>query len=436
MPPRPRRPGRDRQGERLAPQFQALQDALRAGSTALSETTSAPDPEFIVVFEVAGTIDRFMRVAQGIEGLDFITDFIGDGIEPDDDFYYIDDEGEPSDEPVRQTLYLVMANERAIQQLVSLFELIQDDPKVELERGLGPLKALFNELHTIRRWGPQDRVAESGLLDNLREDLAVKGSSGSVRVEVELVWRPTVEARREAQQQVEAALHGGVVISTSVVEAISYHAVLVDLPANQVRDLANEGPEAIDLLLVDDVLFVSAAEPMMLEVDHGAPGPELPDRPRPTTQLPKVALLDGLPLANHALLADRLTIDDPHDRSAAYAPEDCSHGTAMASLIIHGDLADPGDALGARLYVQPILVPHEFQAGFENPPRDLLLVDIVHAAFERMFGGSEPAAPSVPHRQPVDWRTGEGLHTSAQSAGSAARLPEPPLQPRCRRVGR
>lgn len=52
--------------------------------------------------------------------------------------------------------------------------------------------------------------------------------------------------------------------------------------------------------------------------------------------LPVLGLLDGLPLANHELLAGRLIIDDPHDWERDYRAAERVHGSEMASLIVRG----------------------------------------------------------------------------------------------------
>lgn len=395
MPPRPNRPSRQRQGQRLTPQFRALQEALAADTTELAESTNAPDPEFVVVFEVAGTIERFMRAAQGIEGIDFITDFVGAGIEPDEEFYNVDDDGGPIETSVHQTLYLVMANAQAIDELVRLFELYQADKSVTFETGLAPLKALFDELHTVRRWGAADRVAETGLLEDWEERLDLIGDNGVVRVEIELVWRATPADRSAAAASVEAALGSGTVMSRSQIPAIQYHAILADVPAADVQSVLNDGPSAIELLQADDVLFVSPARPMSLSTGLGEDRGALSVDTSPPTEPPVAALLDGLPLANHDLLQGRLSIDDPADRSDRYSPSQCGHGTSMASLILHGDLSDPGPALRSQLYVLPVMIPHEWAPQVELVPPDELFVDVIHVAFQRMFGGPEPAAPSV-----------------------------------------
>ena len=87
--PKPNRPHSTRQGERLSPQFQVLYDSLIAETTTLSDTPGASDPNYIIVFEVVGTIQDFKRAVEKIDGIGFIMDFLGDDLEPDEDFYYV-----------------------------------------------------------------------------------------------------------------------------------------------------------------------------------------------------------------------------------------------------------------------------------------------------------------------------------------------------------
>ena len=113
---------------------------------------------------------------------------------------------------------------------------------------------------------------------------------------------------------------------------------------------------------------------------------------------PVVALLDGCPLENHAILANRLALEDPDGLAGQYAPGQQQHGTAMASLIVHGDLSAPGDPLPKPLYVRPIFVPYADFHGQVNEamPADQLPVDVIERAVRRLFepDGNEPAAAS------------------------------------------
>jgi hypothetical protein len=79
--------------------------------------------------------------------------------------------------------------------------------------------------------------------------------------------------------------------------------------------------------------------------------------------LPVVALLDGVPLSNHEALRGRLIIDDPDEFDSLYrSPQEHMHGTAMASLILHGDLNNPEEgSLFRPLYVRPVMAPEREQ---------------------------------------------------------------------------
>ncbi len=397
-PPRPQLPGMGRQGERLSPQFATLQRALAEDAATLTDATEASDPEHLVVFEIVGTVSGFLRATQGIEGLNFVDDLVGSDIDPDEDFYFTDDDGDPSAKKLPQTLYLVMANARAVQELIRLFELYQEDQNITFPRGLNPLKQVFDLLHTVRRWGPEDRVAETGLLDRWREEIEVFGEApNSLQVEIELVWRDAADARQDAQirvQQIIDATPGAAMITSTDIGSIQYHAVLADLPRSQVEAVLREGPDAIDLLCCEDILFVTPSVPMSVTVTDSEYGDVAVDESPPQGE-PTVALLDGLPLANHDVLAGRLIIDDPNGREAAYTPLQCSHGTAMASLIIHGDLNDPGPALSTPLLAHPVLVPDQLQIDRETTPRGQLFVDVIHAAFQRLVGGDSPVGKSI-----------------------------------------
>ena len=68
------------------------------------------------------------------------------------------------------------------------------------------------------------------------------------------------------------------------------------------------------------------------------------------------------------------------------------HGTAMASLILHGDLNAQEPPLSRLLYVRPLLLTNT--QGAEQSDENRLLVDTVHRAVLRMRGseGEEAAA--------------------------------------------
>jgi hypothetical protein len=454
-----RRPTPGRQGTRLTPQLEALRDALEGERAQLSESTVAPDPELVAVFDLAGSVETFMRAAAGVDGLEFLADLQEDYVDPDDDFFYEAD-GETSDDGVPQSLYMVMTNAQAVTELVRLFGLWQQDHSITFERGLNPLKTVFSLLRAIRRWGSEDRVRETGLLAEWAEDLAVAGAQGTARVEIEFWYRDDEVTRAAAQRRATEMLvsSGGTVIASSDRREVAYHALLADIPMTMVDRVLAEGPGSFDLLTTESIMMVSPSRPMSFPAADPSDEAVLSFDETLPAGMPRVALLDGLPLANHVVLEGRLVIDDADDRAANYPAAQRNHGTAVASLIAHGDLSEPATAIGQPIYVRPILVPHDVFPRQEIVPRDELLVDLVFRAFHRMFegdGANQPTASSVrlvnlavgdparvfvrrlsPLARLLDWLAHEynlvivvsgGNHTTARPAFAAAALADPSL---------
>lgn len=400
--PRLSKPSASRQGERLTPQFQALVDAFDAERAELTDgQVDEVDPELVLVFDLAGSIQDFRNAIKNIDGLEFLSEFLDESSEPDDDFY-MTSRGSPTDRTVQRSLYLVMSNAAAVGQLLSLFQQWQQNPSITFQRGLGRFKSAFEQLRNIRRWGAEDRVRDTGLLEDWQETLDVVGQSvSSVSVEVELWYRRAAEQRSAAEAHLTELIQnsGGRVVTTAEIAGISYHAILADIPIQQVSTVLRDGAASIDLLDADEIMFVSPYRPMSVSAPE-----EEPTEAREVTKvdrvegLPRIALLDGLPFANHDTLAGRITIDDPDGLESTYPLTVRHHGTAMASLILHGDLSAPGAPLDRPLYVRPVLQPHRFDNATETVVEGQLLTDLLHRAIRRIIegeGGQAPAAPSV-----------------------------------------
>lgn len=408
----------------MGPRFDQLRGALEAKRAELATTTGESDPELVAVFDVIGSVDTFFKAAAKVPGLEFLFAMQEESIDPDDDFFYQDQDGEPADDLVPQSLYMVMSNAQAVTELIRLFGLWQNDPTITLERGLNPLKEIFALLYDIRRWGPIDRVRETGLIDAWREDVEV-ASQQTMRAEVELWYRDDPQKRATAQARVEStlgALNGRVIASTAVPQ-ILHHGLLVEIPRAHVEQVVRDGAGAIDLLTVEDIMFVAPS------AQHAVRTPEWRDRlPEHAVDEqtphgePRVALIDGLPLANHVVLRDRLVIDDPDDAAAHYRASQQRHATAMASLIAHGTLDNPGSALTHQLYVRPVLRPQSFPTESEVFPDDALLIDILHRALRRIFEGDATAPPAAPTVQVVNLSLGDPARVFTRRMSPHARL--------------
>ena len=173
----------------------------------------------------------------------------------------------------------------------------------------------------------------------------------------------------------------------------------VELPLQQVQAVVRDGAQAIELLDTNEIMFVSPYTPMTVSTPPTEPL-QRSDLPQSglASGLPRVALLDGLPFVNHDLLAGRLSVNDPDGLGQDYAVASRHHGTAMASLIIHGDLSNRSEAMERPLYVRPIMRPHEFFPDTERVVENSLFTDLLHRAVRRIVvgeGDREPVAPSI-----------------------------------------
>jgi hypothetical protein len=351
------------------------------------------DPDLVVVFETVGALGDFISTANRIPGLEWLAGMMDAQFEPDEDFY----EPEEPEKPLGGKLFLMGSNRQALDEVVRLWELYRADHNVNLGPGLSAWKQLFFHLKDVRFWGPQDRVGvdvRQVWMDRLGHD------AQSIRFEIE-AWCFKSSAKNEAaSEEIRNRVQElrGSVLDERLLSDISYHGFLVEMPAESVRQLLGE--DRPSLLVSERVMFFRPQG--QAAVRAGDQAPRLPDA-RVPRQLasgpPIVAMLDGLPLANHPRLQDRLVIEDPEDWASDYPAADRVHGTAMASLIAWGELDGIQVALPNPIYVRPILRPDlASNLREERTPDDRLLIDVVHEAVHRMFEGApgmQPAAPTV-----------------------------------------
>ena len=402
-------PNSSRQVSRIEPQFRKLVATFEAQRAKMGVgIPDEVDPNLVIVFDLAGSVKDFCNAINRIEGLEFLSEFVGDVADSDDDFYLKDDKGNKTDKPVSHSLYLAMSNMTAIEELLQLFEKWKSDPKVKLDRGLSKFKDMFQQLVAIRHWGPQDRIQETSFYEEWKERLEAIGNSQSfVQVEVELWYRQDKIRQIKAEEIVRNNVSNvaGKVISRALIPEINYHALLVELPRQQVELFLAKGAESVQLLTADEVMFVSPYKPMALgwqdndsiADDDLIRGIALNEGERIQGK-PRVALLDGLPFSNHGALRGRLIIDDPDDLEKHYPVIKRQHGTEMASLIIYGDLNEPDAPLDRPLYVRPIMESTEDTGCREQVISNVLFPDLLIRTVRRIIegdGDSKAVAPSV-----------------------------------------
>lgn len=425
MPPgfgRFQKPSRERQGERLAPKFEQLQNVFEGRRAELLQSTQGTEPEEVLVIETVGSVSDFVKAVNRIDGLEWMGELELDDIAPDEDFYV---DNYHRDKKLSGRLYLVMSNQQALGQMLSLWNSYKNDSAFRFGTGLTKFRDVFLQLKDIRRWGVQDRLYDTKVLEYWREELQ-NNPDRVVRFEAELWYRENADDQHNAQQRFSrlVAQSGGRIVGQSVIGGIAYHGVLAELPAQEIGHVI-ASPDT-ELVKCEHVMFFRPAGQIV--VGHGSiesAAGEVPPIARPIpVDPPLVALFDGMPLENHSLLENRLMVDDPDNFATDYAAGERVHGTSIASLIIHGDLTDNGHPIRSRLYMRPIMKPQNWihSPRPEAVPDDVLFVDLLHRAIRRLFEGDGTEAPVAPTVKIINLSIGDPFHPFEQTISPEARL--------------
>lgn len=338
------------------------------GGLELRADPAALAPERLLVFEVRGTVEPFAAAIRRVQGLELI-----------------DEEELTADADDKAPVaYLMVPDLQALRELLALWQRWREG---RLQRGETPWRDVFALLRDLRPWGPMDRVepAETNLL---AEEIFGRPDDELISLEIELVFRANVETAADRENEVRAAVasRGGRIVSRSRIDDIAYHALLVQIPVRAVREIIE--PTAGGIVALDSVMHIrpqSIASTIEVtdadtldEANIAAPAAD-----------PILAVLDGVPIAAHALLRAHLVVDDQFGLEPNAPVADRVHGTAMASLIVHGDRNRTEVPLPRRIHIVPVM-----GAG-DRFPSDRLIVDMIYTAVLALREGPEATAPDV-----------------------------------------
>jgi len=395
-------PSRQRQSERLSPRFTALQQSFNDRRARLRVEAVGVVPEEVLVLETAGPVEDFLTAVRNLRGMEWLGEIEEEDIPPDDDFFALDSRGRPKPKKtLRGRVFIVFSNQQALDQMFSLWHRWKGGE--QLPTGLRRWNQVFSHLRNIRPWGVEDRLLDTGVLEDWKD--RVRHDEEVIPCEIELWFRAASQARASATERVTDLVSSlqGRISQEAVIEEINYHTLLAELPVSSVSQIIERSDYDVSLVQCEQIQFFRATGQMTGIV----PDDEITIDTAEIEELgedlgePVVALLDGFPLQNHQRLNDRLLIDDPDDIESQYQAHERRHGTAMASLILHGDLDSQEQPLSRLLYVRPILRPDARDWRLrreETVPENTLVVDLIHRAVRRIFegDGNDPAsAPGV-----------------------------------------
>ncbi len=388
-------PSHRQQTQRLGPKFEQLRQAFE-GERAQLRQDPGLEPERVLVLETVDGIEEFVRAVRLTPGMEWLCEWEEENIESDEDFYQ---ESDP-ERSLRGRLYLVMSNQQAMDELIRMWNRYQRSPIQQFARGLNKWRQIFARLRDIRFWDERDRM-DRNLLRFWEEQFA--GQTQNVGFRAELWFSASPQKRLASQRLVEQLIReeGGRILAQAVIPEIGFHSIAGELPALAARRIANL--EQTRLMRCNEVMFFRPLGQSAVPVpgDEPAGPPARREREGPARIEPIIALLDGLPAVNHELLTGRIVLDDPDGWSEEYPAQDRIHGTMMASIIAHGDLAANYPALQTPIYARPIFRPDRpgwRPSPVERIPEGIIPEDLIRRSVVRIClgeGREGPIAPTI-----------------------------------------
>lgn len=280
----------------------------------------------------------------------------------------------------------------------------------QLPRGKAAWRDVFNQTRNIRRWGILETLRETGMVSYWQDLVDSLPDDDDITFQIELFYRtnPTIRTRTERELKLLIEHIGGKLTSQFIdMPEISFHAVKASAPVAAIRTLIrqldqSDGNTVALLFSYQGVMyFRPTGQSMSISADEDS---QLSNFPPPIDQTsPVAAILDGAPNLLHEALRGRIIFDDPDNLSAEYQPGERVHGTAMASLVIHGDRGDSlAEPLNRLVYHAAVMQPDPSARTFGNKieyfPDDVFFEDRIERAVRRMFseqGATPPQAPGI-----------------------------------------
>lgn len=425
---KPHLPGRPAQVARISGQLDGLRESFAQYQVSIAGAVAGMEPEMVLVMEIAGSVNDFKQAVDAA-GLEWLGEWDLEDLQPDDDFYEVDSNGKRTDKSLKGRLFLSMSNEAGLREVLSLWE--QWKQRRALPHGKGKWDDVFAQLLVIRRWGIEETLRETGMIERWRDLLDPLNPQQPVTFQIELFYRRTEAKRRQNEQAVSqllATLGGRTLGPFMDMKEIAFHAVKAVLPAESIRQLLAEvdRPEAeidIQLFKFSGIMYFRPTGQSLAvsDEDEGEPAEFI----EATSDLPPVAaLLDGAPLLLHEALKGRLLFDDPFDLERLYQPGERRHGTSMASLIVHGDLSsDQPDPLKRKVYCAPIMQPDpNHRDRDEHMPDEVFFEDRIHLAVRRMFEGAGDVPAQAPQVKIINLSIGDRERPFIHTPSPWARL--------------
>jgi hypothetical protein len=373
--------GRSGQLSRLSGQLERAEQALR-DQVVLAESLQVADPQLVLVFEGVEERSDLSAVARAL-GLEVLVEF-EDAFEPDDEVAILS--AQPNDPFIRSCLHALCVNEQAMKRILVAWRAWRRDGRAGT--GLAELSNLFEHLRDVRQWGPKDRLRAIDWEDYLEHRV----SDRPHLIEVELWYRRSPQIRFEAIQQISGLVEegGGLVLATVDDPETGYLAIKCEVPDESLRQLAAGRLDSLRVVKSSHVLYLKVEGQGLLADIEEQVGSQF-EAALPTG-VPRVAVLDGVPVSNHPRLAGRVQVFDPDDLASASEStvELRRHGTWMTSAVVWGDIASGDAPLEGPVVVRPVLLPSvDTIDQVEEFHPSVLVPDLMRRVFAELFSGDD-----------------------------------------------
>jgi hypothetical protein len=361
-------PNKERQKVRLGDKFDKLKSLLSKNDDEklISADTDGLYPEKTIVFELAQSKANFKKAAEKL-GLKWIGE---DSVEiaADQDFH----KREGKESALEGRLYLTAPDQKSLVALLSMWKSYLDG---KIPDGKKEWNDLFSHLKDIRRWGEKDRLP-SETLDYLEN---ITNEDFFIRLEVEAIYYGDISKDERSRKNLINAIEktNSNILDIVTIPEIRYHGVLIEIQKSEAEKLKRFESA---LLRIDEVGYIRPQSISIGSIDSDqVEEEESSEKLEPHLGNPVAALFDGVPVSEHQLLKGRLIVHDPSGLQATSPVDSRNHGTAMASLILHGDIPMGEEIAQRKLYLHCLLSTSD-KSGVETTPRDKLLIGLIYDA--------------------------------------------------------
>ena len=449
-PQKPHLPSHARQVERLGPQLTKLQEDFSHYRAMVGEGVAGFEPETVLVIETIGRVEDFKRAIEKTDGLEWLGEWDIEEIDPDEDFHeipkigvdffkkinhitrerskkireilkeceIIKNDGQviavdlsklslPADlaflkkdiveaitnikkaKSLAGRLFLSMANQRGMDELLSLWK--QWVAQKKFSDSKTKWRDIFGCIKNIRRWGMEETLVETGMKEYFENLLDNQTAS----FQIECFYHQNAAKRRRVENNIKQLISdsGGELISQFIDKPeIAFHAVKARMPVEKIKGLLEKTEKVTEnqhLFVCPNVMYFRQTGQSIISISDGD-GEAAEYAQTNAEQPPVAAILDGAPNLQHKALENRVAFDDPFTLAEKYRLGERRHGTAMASLVIHGDRSDETTSpIRSKVHHVAVTQPNEKERNRNNKeehfPEDCFYEDRIERAVHRIL---------------------------------------------------